>query len=707
MTEIDFQKLSKTGKAIITSDYAPLQRKLSELKSLFSLSFDFTNDLESKIDQYSLCVAAKPEELALPKLKTSKFTPLLYACTLEEKKSLVGCDNSETLDEKINKFSQENNIYSFIDIKSPAFEIKSVLLSCLSDRIELIEKLQKLPQSIRRELLETDYSLSSFKNLLEEVRMIEREQKFFEDDAKLVHLLVDYTNKSTDFSRELAAAQAIKVIKQYDVGERHGSRLGGGLSSEPGSTNRLGNIAQGTAYTHALRWRIFRLVENDRSGNNHFDIATQRYNDAFALRDNKNFRTPLMTKPIDLNTEDPSRNQSFILMQEVEGPTLNDVLRKIQTEVNSIEEKLDKKDTASVKRFKQLSALRSELVNKYARDIAVWQNAELKTFVKKPNGKEIVEEYKKRISTLPDIFDVIAPGLFDFDVEGIAYLDSINLLEQLDVSAKNIVRIRDPSLPNAALQFDRVRYDNNGQVEFTMADLDRVLLIPGKENGNAINKEKIEGIFYNLDLHYRYGHIFEDLAHLTTEAECAFLVHGERGFNVKGVRRLFYDFVETIKRPDLRDDELSVYLMLNYRSQRKLGLYASTFAFNSMRDYERGNITKQRLDRRLKMFERNVKNHAQSCGFLSGRLRTMAAAKCENKQERSHVAKWYKEAKISYGPLAAQQYQSEVKNLEDSYARAYWHACISELTNEKLVHYLNKKPLYFDKLKDANKTRLL
>lgn len=710
MTEIDFHKLNRYNKHIVASSNILSQHKFAE-SVLFGFSIEFTGDLESKIERAGICVVSNQNELQLPKIKSSIFTPILYACTMNEKKSIVGCENTDLLEEKVNKFSIENNIYSFIDVNSQGKEINEILISCLFDRMELIDKLQNLPQSIQREMLSKDYSSSPFANLLKDVRLIEKEHKFLEDDAKLVHLLVDYTNKSTDLSRELATGQVLKVLKQYDFGERHGSRLGSGLSSEPGSTNRLGSAAQGTAYTNTLRWRVFRRVENDRSGNKHFDIATQRYNDALALRDNKNFRTPLMTKPVDLSLEDSSKNQSFILMQEVEGPTLNDALRKIQTEVGTIENKLiETNDSYLIKRHKQLSALRSELVNKYARDIAVWQNAELKTFVKKPNGKEIVEEYKKRISSLPDILNVIAPSFFDFDVEGLAYLESINLLDELDISSKNIVRIRDPSLPNAALQFDRVRYDQNGQVEFTIADLDRIFLIPGKENGNSVNKDRIEAAFYNLDLHYRYGHILEDLAHLTTEAECAFLVHGEKGFNVKGVRKLFYDFAESIKRSDLRDDELSVYLMLNYRSQRKLGLYASTFSQNSIKEYRNGNITKQRLDKRLKMFERNIKNHAQSCGFLSGRLKMMMAAKCENKQERTHVSKWYKDAKLAYEKRHAQQYLDEFRNLEDKYARAYWHACIFELTNEKLVHYLNKKQLYFDKLKDdqnGNKTYML
>jgi hypothetical protein len=707
MTDVDFSKLIRVGKSIIASNYLPLQHKLNELKIVFGFSAEQTDDLESKIDQAGICILGKKEELSLQKIRESKFTPVFYACSKNEKDSIVLNGSEESLEEKTNKFTAENNIYSFIDLELPGKEISSLLINSLSERLELLEKLQNLPTPIRAELLQKNYDANTFRNFLQDVRTIFEEQKFLDDDARLVRLMEDYTNNTNERTEKLAIEQARKILNQYKTGQRHNTRLGAGLSSEPGSTNRLGKTTQGTAYTHALRWRVFRVVENDRTGHKHSEIAEQRYEDAFYLQKYYGFKTPVILKPLDLSKLDSLTENSFILMQEVEGPTLNDVLRKIQTEVHSIEERVSKKDTASIKRMKQLSSLRSALVNKYSKDIALWQNAGLPTFVKKPSGKLLIDEYKQRISTFPEILEVIAPDLFDIAGEGSAYLESRNILDELDATSENIVRVRDASLPNAALQFDKVRYDSSGQAELTMSDIERTLLIPGKENGNSVDLEKINNIFYNLDLHYRYGHIFEDLAHLTTEAECAFLVHGEKGFNVKGVKKLFYDFTELINREDLKKDEKSVYLMLNYRSQRKLILYASSFALNSLDDFEKGNITKQRLDRRLKMFERNIRNHALSCGFLSGRLKSIFASECENKQERSHVAKWYKDAKLAYGTDYANQYLTQVRTLTDPSARAYWHACASELTNEKLVHYLNKKPLYFDRLKNANKTRVL
>lgn len=706
MTGVDITKLSKLIKSITASDYPPLQQKLAELKIIFGYSIDVTNDLESKIQQSGLIIAGRKEEIS-QSIRNSKFVPIFYACTQSEKNSLFEQYSETTLEEKINKFSSDNNIYSLIDLELTGKEISSLLQNALNEKIELIEKIQGLPTPIQQELLQKEYSSNTFKNFLQDVRMTFEEQKFFDDDARLAKLNEDYTNNENERSEKLAIEQARKILNQYSSGQRHSSRLGAGLSSEPGSTNRLGKTAQGTAYTHALRWRVFRVVENDRSGNAHYDIANQRYLDAYNLQRYAGFKTPMMFKHLNLSKSDQADQRSFLLMQEVGGPTLNDVLRKVQTEVNSLEEKVSKKDTASVKRLKQLSALRSALVNKYAQDIARWQNAGLSTFVKKPSGKTLIDEYKQRIANFPEILEVIAPELFDIAREGSAYLEARNILDELDASPENIVRIRDASLPNAALQFEKVKYDASGQVEFTMSDIEKTLLIPGKENGNSVDTEKLENIFYNLDLHYRYGHVFEDLAHLTTEAECAFLVHGEKGFNVKGVKKLFYDFVERIGRKELQKDEKSVYLMLNYRSLRKLSLYANTFALNSIHEFEKGNITKNRLERRLKMFERSIRNHAQSCEFLSGRLKSIFAMECDNKQERLQVSKWYRDAKVAYGPEFANQYLNEVKSLTDLSARAYWHACVLELTNEKLVHYLNKKPLYFDRLKDANKTRLL
>lgn len=705
MTDFDFQALNKVGKKLLVSGYlSPF--KLLEIQT-FGYDVETTDNLEKKVlEESRVCIVTKPEDLQFENIKSSRFTPILYVCNEEEQKTLVE-NTQENLEDKLAKYLSEKNLYAFIDFNSPAIKINETLSLASKDRDELLEKLQKLPTPLQKELLQKNYTLNAFRNFFQDVRTIYEEQKFFVDDAKLVRLMEEYTNNTNDLNEKLTIALVRQILMEYKTGQRHNSRLGAGLSSEPGSTNRLGKTTQGTAYTHALRWRVFRVVENDRSGNLHFDIANQRYSDAYNLQKYNGFKTPRMYKSVDLSKGEESDKRSFLLMQEVEGPTLNDVLRKIQTEVNSLEERVTQKDTSTFRRIKQLSALRSALVNKYARDIAAWQNAALPTFVKKPNGKSLIEEYKQRISTFPEILEVICPGLYDIDAEGNAYLESRNILEDLDTSLENIVRIRDASLPNAALQFDKVKYAGSGQVELTMQDIEKNLLIPGKENGNSVDIDKIESSFYNLDLHYRYGHIFEDLAHLTTEAECAFLVHGEKGFNVKGVRKLFYDFVERINRADLKEDEKSVYLMLNYRSQRKLSLYASSFALNSVEEFEKGNITKQRLDKRLKMFERNIRNHARSCEFLSGRLRSIFASECADKQERSHVSKWYKEAKLSYGPEFAKRYLNEVRTLKDPSARAYWHACVSELTNEKLVHYLNKKPLYFDRLKNANKTRLL
>ncbi len=705
MTNFDFQALNKVGKKILASGYlSPF--KLLEIQT-FGYDVETTDNLEKKVlEESRVCIVTRPDDLLLENIKFSRFTPIFYACNEEEQKTLVE-NGQENLEDKLAKYLSEKNLYAFIDFNSPAIKINEVLSLASKDRDELLEKLQKLPAPLQKELLQKNYSQNTFRNFFQDVRTVYEEQKFLDDDARLVRLIEDYTNNPDERTEKLAAEQARQILMQYKTGQRHNSRLGAGLSSEPGSTNRLGKIVQGTARTHALRWRVFRVVEGDRSGHNHYEIAQQRYEDAFSLQKYYGFKTPAMLRPLDLSKLDEKDQRTFLLMQEVEGPTLNDVLRRIQTEVDSLEEKVSQKDTSTFRRIKQLSALRSALVNKYARDIAAWQNAGLVTFVKKPNGKSLIEEYKQRISTFPEILEVVCPGLYDIDAEGNAYLESRNILDDLGTSLENIVRVRDASLPNAALQFDKVKYAGSGQVELTMSDIEKNLLIPGKENGNSVDTDKIESSFYNLDLHYRYGHIFEDLAHLTTEAECAFLVHGEKGFNVKGVRKLFYDFVDRIDRADLKEDEKSVYLMLNYRSQRKLSLYASAFALNSIDEFEKGNITKQRLDRRLKMFERNIRNHARSCEFLSGRLRSIFASECVDRQERSHVSKWYKEAKLSYGPEFAKRYLDEVRLLKDPSARAYWHACVSELTNEKLVHYLNKKSLYFEGLKNANKTRLL
>ncbi|HLF54754.1 MAG TPA: hypothetical protein VI612_03470 [Candidatus Nanoarchaeia archaeon] len=646
----------------------------------------------SWIPDFYLCAVSR-EQLS-EATQELKVTPVVLIGSDSEVGAVLEKSPDETLEAAVERACKKHNLVGVANLN----DLKSgfdAISSAVQKKEELFKCLEDLPEQRQRELLERDYETPRFLNLLRSVKVAHNEHKQDTFDALLIKSVLewDQCHPSSPFKKTLegeAAQAVVEYIKQRENGIRRSPLLGDSQHGE-GGADRFEKVLHTVLTTpfSPLRWRICRLLSDDANGHPHAYIAYQRYQDSQQLQAVSDFKTPMMCQPLSLS--DLGRNASFILMQEVPGPSLDKVLRKIDEEIPR---------AADNSRRDLLLKLRKELVKNYVERIAEWQNLDLKTFVKKPSGNDLIEEYKSRIDDFPGMFSVLAPNLFS-DAEDLAFLTGLDCFGRVDASPENVVRIMDASLTNLRLRLDKVRYDRETQeAVFTIDDILR-----NTTNGTSIDRNKITENLYNVDLHYRYGHLLEDLSHIITAHETAFLIKDKnrRAADERSVLELTRGFLESVKRADLMDDRVSLYLMFFYRSARKLKLFAKRYICNAFNEYNSGLASKSAFDRKKRMFQEAIAHHARSCSVILGQLRRHLRKRKIDQGERKQVDSWYKKAHENYDAETARPFVEDTERLTDANARLYAQVSALSLTYQKLRNYLEKKNLAFEEgCKNAN-----
>jgi len=668
------------------------------------------------LSAHLVCIVPKVSELSREEVKENKLTPVVFFGSQQEQDELIKNAADEPFDDPIGSALRKYNLFDIKNIEE-RFE---VINEAILEKDQLLSYLGRLSAEKRAELLKKKYDPPRFRTFFEDVRKVHDEQEsatlIIPDDPKKQIAAFDalliqkmrewnYCHPSAKFKKELESETAdlvLKYLKQREDGVRKDPLLGQSQHGE-GSADRLATSLQRIPYNPygEFRWRVSRLIVDDiptvegDKPNEHKDIAIQRYRDAERLKDST-FKTALIWRPLHLDNN--GRKASFLVMQDIEGPTLDQVFHKLKDETEK---------TTDGKKNELLGRVRKELVDKYVDDIVAWQNnGELKTFVKKPSGAKIIEEYKARISDFQEIFEKLTPGLFSTE-EGLAYLDALACLERIAASPQDIVRVRDASLKNAHLLFDRIKYSPEKQ-EFIF-NIDDILRNTTNQARGSIDREKIGRIFYHVDLHYRYGHVLEDLAHIITAHETAFLIQSDndekklpalskRSATEKYVNAITRDFLRGTHREDLIDDKLSLYLMFFYRSARKLKLYAGRYVRNVLEEYKRGEIkTEEEFDERKKEFQNIILHHIRSCDTIVFALNRHVKTLHMNDDERRKVEDFYGDARTAYGEKQALRYIHELNNLKDSNARLYAQLSVLSSSFRKLQEYFDQgNKLHFE-----------
>lgn len=663
------------------------------------------------LSDYLVCIVPNVSELSREEVRENKLTPVVFFGSQMERDELIKKSAEESLDDAIDSALRKYNLFDIADIEG-RFEI---INKAILEKVQLLSYLKRLPTEKRVDLLQKKYDPPRFRTFFEDVRKAHDEQEggaFIvpEDpkkqiaafDALLIQKMREwnYCHPAAKFKKELESETAelvLKYLKQREDGVRKDPLLGQSQHGE-GSADRLSTSLQRIPYNPygEFRWRVGRLIVDDISTvegdkpNEHKEIAVQRYRDAERLKDST-FKTALIWRPLHLDNY--GRKASFLVMQDIEGPTLDQVLGKLSDEIER---------TGDGKKNELLGRVRRELVDKYVDDVITWQNnEELKTFVKKPSGAKVIEEYKSRISDFQEIFEKLTPGLFS-EEEGLAYLDALGCMDMIAASSQDIVRVSDASLKNSHLLFDRINYDREKQeFIFNIEDILRNTANPAR---GSIDREKIGKIFYHVDLHYRYGHVLEDLAHIITARETAFLIQGDdenhpkkssalskHATTEKYVNAITRDFLRGIHREDLIEDKLSLYLMFFYRSARKLKLYAGRYARIALEEYKRKEIkTKKEFDDRKEEFQNIILHHVRSCDTVLFMLNRYARNLDMNDGEWKKVDDWCKDSRNAYNDKLAVRYVQELNDLKDHNARLYAQISVLVATYRKLKSHFDQ-----------------
>lgn len=662
--------------------------------------------LESHVlSHFSLCVVSNQQELMSEEIQKNILTPVLFIASPPEIEALINKSPTETFEDAVNRTLEKYNLFDIADIEKRFETIKKAF----AEKQMLSSYLRKLPLEMCKNLLQKTYDPPRFRTFFRDVMTVyddlEQKKMILSDGKQEVafNALLMQKMREWHFCRPGAKFEksvekealdlALEYLKQRESGVRKTPLLGHGAYSEE-SVDRL---STSLSYTFnptpdEFRWRVARLIVDDSQGNDHKKIANQRYIDAQVLQDSE-FLTSLIYKPLHLDSS--GMKASFVLMQDIEGPTLDQVLGKITDEI-------DRGNRRDPEKTKKLKKLRNDLVNKFVKDIIFWQtHKNLNTFTKKPAPLKILDDYYGRISDIPKIFSKLAPGLFS-EEECTAYADSLKCIYSISISSEDVVRIRDATLKNVVLSLDGLRYDAQKQEHiFSIDDLLRNMAsLPKCSSAHRIDK-----IFYHVDLHYRYGHVLEDLSHIITAQESAFLIQSEHKENEdhfvteKQISSILAKFLNGIERPDIHGDKQSIYLMFFYRSARKLELYSERYIRNSFKEFSRGEITEEILKERLKTKKETMWHHARSCLTILGHLRRYIKNNTVRVDERlERVEAIYDEAlKNGYtGETAKLFFSDNLKDITDSNVLLYAQLSALSLTFRKLTSYLRYNTLHFE-----------
>jgi len=691
-----FQMFRPRSIVIVDSPYTPRLREV--VTSLKSTEFVVVPSLEGIVlAAHSVCVVSTPAELSREEVRANQFTPVLFLGSEQDIEGLVKKGPEESLDAAVQRALKENNLFDIANIGDDFERINEAL----DQKNALSTYLEQLPPEKRADLLKTQYDPPRFQTFFGDVRTEYHKYQQQTSDIELANAFVDreFCHLSSPMYKVLerrAATQVLEFLRQRELKTRKDPLLGKSQTGEGGAIRfyRIPSAEVGVSKGGF----VGRLIVADYDSNSNMKIAQQRYSDAKRLSNDGEFRTPKIYRPLHLDEYAEDELASFLLMEEIAGPTLDSALAKIQNELDS-----DASKRSDYKRHNLLKRIQKELVEKYVDDIAVWQRRNIPTFVRKPARGKVIAEYTQRINDFPEIFAELIPAFFSKE-ENDVYLKALECLEHIDDSPQNIVRVRDASLPNVILRFDKAKYDK--EKEDVLFDNDDTIRNT-TSNGSSVDRNKINNIFHHVDLHYRYGHIFEDLAHIITAHETSFLIksndededHGKTHINDKAIRKLSRRFMTNIGRDDLANDRTSLYLMFFYRSARKLKLYAKRYIRNAIEELSRDEITRAIFDRRKKTFQEKVAHHARSCYIILSQLRKIIKEDGLNVDGAKRIDAIYGEGRSGYSSTCATSLEYEINNAKDANSMLYARVTALALTYNKLKGYLRKDTLQFDNLR--------
>ncbi len=603
---------SLEGRVAIVSDqitfskFAKFAKPESVKEFVHSVSLD-----DLTLNEFDAVVIAKHQELQHPMLQTNFRTPVIYYAEQDARPAeLQGAP--EELEKKKQEFIAQFNLFSVDDYTTfypsitAAFEANYRINRYMQNNSEGFKILRRQnPPRFRNSLAVVnryEKSLQALDDLNRALPLHKASwgtiqtamfQYDITEDQKLAEKLAPVVASFLDSFPDYVLSKAVFQLGEGEIGE-------GGVAQ----------VTDHAAYRSTLPFLVFREIQS-RGNLTAKQIAEQRVKDAAHMYNRGPLRaTPLILKP--LNFEDFSgyrRNTSFVIMQYLHGIPLYKVLLQLNKEHTDEENKKNEKDE---NRQAKIHLLRRTLIEKYVDDCAFWLNSCTTTFVKKPSPFEIVQYYRERIENVPDAFTRRTTISFT-EKEKKLWNEATKVLGEMRMEERHIVRNLDSSLANMKLRLPK-----------TMMSIDEYFNEFGVTSREKIDMDKVDRKSYHVDMQYRYGHVLEDLSQISTFYEAAFVLRNKDGNftsqNIFKMRDRFFDGVNNKDSiSDLRDDNLTFYMMLCYRAVRKMLLFTDYWEHTCEERINEG-ITKNKYEDRRVRFTENIAHHYLLARHLCQRL---------------------------------------------------------------------------------------
>ncbi len=324
-------------------------------------------------------------------------------------------------------------------------------------------------------------------------------------------------------------------------------------------------------------------------------VAEQKSKDSkFFVQHRKMFKTPVILRPLNFaDIPGSKRDSSFTIMQYVRGTPVYKVLLKIN---DAFKNETDENGRAKLHLF------RKSLLEQHVDDAAFFINKLPNPVgVKKPSPSELIDYYRARVADIPDAFSKRTSVVYSDDEKSL-WGEATKVFGAMSVAPHHIVRNRDTSLANAGL------YN-----VFTKQSVDDWLEIFGVTARDKINHDELAERFNNFDLQTRYGHALEDVCQIATFYEASFVFRNKSGGftadNVLKLRDHFFDKIENKDiTKDLKNDDITFYLMLVYRAVRKMQLFTDYWE-RTCEAFDDKRVTQHRYNERKSRFADNIKHH--------------------------------------------------------------------------------------------------
>ncbi len=566
---------------------------------------------ELTLNDFDAVVITKHDEVQHPALQTNFRTPVIFYAEPDSRPSeLQGAPDE--MEKKKQHFIAMYNLFEVVDYPTfhpslaAAIQAKSRVDRYLQNNSEGHKILARQnPPQFRNALA----VVSRYEKSLQSLDELNRElpihsalwgtiqtamfQYDITEDSKLAEKLAPVVASFLDSYPDYVLAKSVFHLGEGEIGE-------GGVAQ----------VTDHAAYQSTLPFLVFREIQ-PRGSLPSKQIAEQRVKDAKHMYNRGPLRaTPLILRP--LHFEDfPGyrRNTSFVIMQYVHGIPLYKVLLQLNKEHTDEENKKGEKDE---NRQAKIHLLRKSLVEKYVDDCAFWLNSCTTTFVKKPSPNELVQYYRERIDDIPDAFTRRTTVSFT-EKEKKLWSEATKVLGEMKMEERHIVRNLDSSLANIKLRLPKI----------TMS-IDDYFSEFGVTSREKIDMDKVDRTSYHVDMQYRYGHVLEDLSQIATFYEAAFVLRSKDGSfttqNIFKMRDRFFDGVDNKDSiSDLRNDNLTFYLMLWYRAVRKMSLFTDYWERTCEERVNEGIKKNKYEDRRLR-FTDNITHHYLLARHLCHRL---------------------------------------------------------------------------------------